>query len=351
MIKVVQGNLLEADAEALVNTVNTVGVMGKGIALQFKRAFPENFRAYEKASKRGDLEIGKMFIFDLGEFSSPRFVINFPTKEHWRGNSRLEYIESGLKDLVKEVKRLNIKSIAIPALGCSNGGLDWQDVYPRIEKAFANETAEVLLYAPLSSDAPIQLVTKTKKPALTPARTALLKLIASYEMLTDELSRLEAQKLTYFLQYSGYTIGLNLSFEKQHYGPYADSVRHVLLALEGHYIEGLGDLNKNHRSHIHILPQAFQEIDNALSTYPEAVKAVERVARLIEGFETPLGLELLATVHWLVIHEGVKTENELIDPISRWNERKKNLFTPAHLRLAWQQLEQENWIKSAVAKY
>ncbi len=345
MIKIVQGNLLEANTEALVNTVNTVGVMGKGIALQFKRAFPENFKAYEKASKQGALSIGKMFSFDLGEFSRPRFIINFPTKEHWRGSSRLEYIDAGLIDLLNEVKRLHITSIAVPALGCSNGGLAWPDVRPRIEAAFADLNVEALLFAPLESEASIKLVTRTKKPTLTPARAALLKLIAIYEIFADELTRLEAQKLTYFLQHSGYSLALNLPFEKQQYGPYANGVRHVLLALEGHYLAGLGDLNKNHRSHIHILPDMLHEIDDALATYPEAMKAVERVASLIEGFETPLGMELLATVHWVVTRESAKTEVEMIAAINAWSKRKQSIFTRDHLRLAWQQLQREGWLE------
>jgi O-acetyl-ADP-ribose deacetylase (regulator of RNase III) len=347
MVKVVQGNLLEAKVEALVNTVNTVGVMGKGIALQFKRAFPENFKAYEKASKKGELEIGKMFTFDLGAFSSPRFIINFPTKEHWRGNSKLEYIDAGLNDLVNEVRRLKIISIAIPALGCSNGGLAWQNVRPRIEAAFADLTsAEVLLFAPLEADATVQLLTKSKKPTLTPTRAAVLKLMAIYEMFADELSRLEAQKLIYFVQNSGYPVGLSLAFEKQQYGPYADGVRHVLLALEGHYLEGLGDFNKDHRSHIHILPRVLSEIDDALTAYPEAARAVERVATLIEGFETPLSMELLATVHWIAVMEKVQNEQEIYERVRAWNERKRTLFSEQHLKMAWQHLKEQGWLMS-----
>jgi O-acetyl-ADP-ribose deacetylase (regulator of RNase III) len=346
MIKIIRGNLLKANAEALVNTVNTVGVMGKGIALQFKRAFPENFKAYEKMSKTGDVRIGKMFTFDLGEMISPRFIINFPTKEHWRGNSKLEYIDAGLTDLVNEVRRLRIRSIAVPALGCSNGGLSWYDVRPRIESAFADlVNVEVFLYAPILSDESVQLVTKSKKPHLTAARAALLKLMATYELFADELSRLEVQKITYFLQHSGYPVGLSLPFEKQQYGPYADGVRHVLLALEGHYLEGLGDFNKNHRSHIHVLSKVLEEIDGALTTYPDAQQAVERVTRLIEGFETPLGMELLATVHWVVMMEQAQNEQEIYDRVRGWNERKRLMFTEQHLNMAWQHLKDQGWLE------
>src|SRR5579884_1817745 len=132
-IKLVKGDLLSQNVDAVVNTVNTVGVMGKGVALQFKRRWPENFRAYERASKQGDVQIGKMFIYDAGRLLTPRYIINFPTKVHWRSPSKLEYIREGLEDLVSQIRRLNIESIAMPPLGCGNGGLDWEDVRPLIE--------------------------------------------------------------------------------------------------------------------------------------------------------------------------------------------------------------------------
>ena len=153
MITLARGDLLEAPAEALVNAVNCVGVMGKGIALQFKQAFPENFKAYKQACKRSKVEPGKMFVFDRGGLDlkpgESRYLINFPTKRHWRGRSKMEDIESGLEALVDEVERRGIRSVAIPALGCGNGGLDWADVRPRIEAAFADlPDVQVFLFEP-----------------------------------------------------------------------------------------------------------------------------------------------------------------------------------------------------------
>jgi O-acetyl-ADP-ribose deacetylase (regulator of RNase III) len=149
MIEEAAGNLLQADVEALVNTVNCVGVMGKGIALQFKRAWPENFRRYAKACNVGGVIPGRMFIFETGGMVNPKYIVNFPTKRHWRDKSRIEDIESGLKALVEDVKRLGIRSIAVPALGCGNGGLDWEDVAPLIDKAFeALPEVTVLLFSP-----------------------------------------------------------------------------------------------------------------------------------------------------------------------------------------------------------
>lgn len=153
MIDHVHGNLLHAPAEALVNAVNTVGVMGKGIALQFRQRFPAMFVAYELACRAGEVRAGRMHVFDRGESVEPaRWIVNFPTKRHWREPSRLADVEAGLVDLVVTVQRLKIRSIAIPPLGCGLGGLRWDDVRLRIETAFAGlADVRVLLYAPVSA--------------------------------------------------------------------------------------------------------------------------------------------------------------------------------------------------------
>lgn len=152
MIERAQGDLLIADTEALVNTVNCVGVMGKGIALQFKKAFPENFKAYEAACRREEVRPGRMFVFETGQMFNPRYIINFPTKRHWRGKSRYEDIESGLKALVREVRQQKIRSIAVPPLGSGLGGLQWSRVKGMITAAFADmPDVRVKLYEPKSS--------------------------------------------------------------------------------------------------------------------------------------------------------------------------------------------------------
>ena len=149
MIEVTRGDILKADAEALVNTVNCVGVMGRGIAAQFKRAYPKNFNAYQQACMRHEVQPGRMLIVETGQLENPRWVINFPTKRHWRGNSRIEDIDAGLAALVADVRRLGIQSIAVPPLGCGLGGLDWAAVRPRIEQAFAAlPGVTVLLFEP-----------------------------------------------------------------------------------------------------------------------------------------------------------------------------------------------------------
>jgi O-acetyl-ADP-ribose deacetylase (regulator of RNase III) len=148
-----QGDLLQSEAEAYVNTVNCMGVMGKGIALQFKEAYPDNYKLYRRACEREELRPGRMLVYDAGFLFNqrPRYIINFPTKDHWRGKSKIEWIETGLDALVREVEARSIASLALPALGCQNGGLDWSDVQPRIQSAFAPLSAiHVLLYPPQS---------------------------------------------------------------------------------------------------------------------------------------------------------------------------------------------------------
>lgn len=141
MVVVTKADILTANVEAIVNPVNCVGVMGKGVALQFKRTYPANFAFYKRACECGDMKIGTVLVYGTGKRVNPKCIINFPTKRHWRDNSRMEDIESGLYNLVEVVRLYGIKSIAIPALGCGNGGLRWDDVRPRIERAFADVTS------------------------------------------------------------------------------------------------------------------------------------------------------------------------------------------------------------------
>ena len=172
MIQETRGNLLKAPAEALVNTVNTKGIMGKGIALQFRQAFPGMFRAYERACKEERVTLGRMDVHDLGGLAGgPRWIINFPTKGHWKAKSRIEDVESGLADLVSTIRRLGIRSIAVPPLGCGNGGLAWREVRPLIERAFAEvPDVEVLLFPPVETPVAVAMPNRTAKPKMTPDR-------------------------------------------------------------------------------------------------------------------------------------------------------------------------------------
>lgn len=321
MICFVQGDLLQAPAEALVNTVNTVGVMGKGVALQFKRAFPDNYEAYVKACERGEVQIGRIFVYDRGLLARPRYIFNFPTKKHWRHPSRMAYVEEGLKDLVRVIQELGVRSVALPPLGAGNGGLPWPEVRRRIQEALEPlEDVEILVYEPQATEVP-SITPLSNKPRLTPPRAALLKLFGLYKTLGETLGRLEAQKLAYFLQEAG--LNLRLDFAHNQYGPYAEPLNHVLARLEGHYIQGYGD--RSSPSRIRLRANAFQEAVAYLADHPEADEAASRAAAWVEGFESPYGLELLATVHWAVRREGARTWPTLQHILAEWGPRKANI--------------------------
>jgi O-acetyl-ADP-ribose deacetylase (regulator of RNase III) len=344
MIENARGNLLQADAEALVNTVNTVGFMGKGIALQFKQAYPENFSAYAQAVRRGEVRPGRMLVVPTGFVTNPRYIINFPTKRHWRERSRLEDIESGLRALAVEIQRLGIRSIAIPPLGCGNGGLDWSDVEPRIMKALQDvPEVRVLLYGPHGAPAPGDMPIRTRRPSMTASRALLLKLMEQYLGLAYRLTLLEVQKLAYFLQESGEP--LRLRYESGHYGPFASSLNKVLERIEGHFIRGYGDSQKPDVE-IALLNGATRIADAFLVSQDESRARLQRVAEVIEGFETPYGMELLSSVHWVAAHgDGVHNVDDAIRGVHAWNDRKAKMFSAPHIHVAWSQLVDKGWVR------
>jgi O-acetyl-ADP-ribose deacetylase (regulator of RNase III) len=348
MIKITKGNLLEADAEALVNTVNCVGHMGKGIALQFKKAFPENYDHYKKACDNEQVQPGRMHVFETGSMYNPKFIINFPTKRHWRGKSRIEDIESGLKALVREVKSRKIQSIAVPPLGCGLGGLDWRIVRQMIENAFQGlSKVDVLLYAPSGTPDAKTMPVHTKRPSLTVARALFIKLMERYSELAYRLTLLEIQKMAYFLQESGEPLRLN--YEAGLYGPYAHNLNKVLEILEGHYIRGYGD-NQKPDVEIELMPGAIDEAEAFLEDdkYKASKRRLERVAAAIEGFETPYGMELLSSVHWVAVRRDQPAidEESAIHEVHSWNNRKKEMFRADHIRIAWNRLKEEGWLNS-----
>jgi O-acetyl-ADP-ribose deacetylase (regulator of RNase III) len=348
MIELAKGNILQADAEALVNTVNCIGFMGKGIARQFKQAFPANFKAYESACHAGAVQPGRMFIFDSERLINPRYVINFPTKRHWRGKSQLADIRSGLQALIGDVRRLGIQSIAVPPLGCGLGGLDWRQVRPLIEQAFSElPDVRVLLFEPVATPDAKAMPVGTPRPHMTPARALFIKLMDAYAALDYSRTLLEVQKLAYFLQEAGEP--LRLKYEAGHYGPYAANLNKVLEVLEGHFIRGYGDSQKP-QAELELLPGSVEEASGYLAGKVESLQRLVRVSQLIEGFETPYGMELLATVHWVAHRGGPKSIAPAVDPdaaieqIHTWNPRKQQVFKPEHIRTAWMHLGEQGWM-------
>lgn len=344
MIEYTGGNILHADAEALVNTVNCVGVMGRGIALQFKNAYPKNFKAYEAACQRQEVQPGRMFVYATGELANPRFIINFPTKRHWRGNSRMEDIESGLIDLVEVIRRNNIQSIAIPPLGSGLGGLEWDDVRPRIEQALAAlPQVKVLLYEPKGAPTSDKMQHKREAPKMTAGRAALVELMSRYlkGLLDPAVSLLEVHKLMYFLQESGEP--LRLQFKAAHYGPYAENLRHVLNAIEGHLVSGYADGGDIPEKTLELVPGAEDEANQFLAHHQATRERFDKVADLVSGFESPYGLELLSTVHWVAKVGEARTVDEVTQRVYAWNDRKRQ-FTSRQIGLAMDVLTRKGWV-------
>lgn len=348
MITEADGNLLAADAEALVNTVNTVGVMGKGIALQFRRAYPDMFRDYTQAAKAGQVQLGRMHVWATGSLSGPRYVINFPTKGHWRAPSRLADIESGLQDLVRVVRELGIGSVAVPPLGCGNGGLDWADVQPRVRSAFAAlPGVDVRLYPPAATPTAATMPSATARPAMTPGRAALVHLLQRYQQVALGASLIEVQKLLYFLQVAGEP--LRLRYAKGHYGPYADNLRHVLRTVEGHYLTGFGDGSAPvlDAEPIQVLPGADEVAREALVSSPASRSRIDRVLALAQGFESMYGMELLASVHWVATQEDPHAATDADTTtklVQAWTPRKGRTFTRDHVTTALDTLRGHGWL-------
>jgi len=345
MIEKKQGDILKTDAEALVNTVNCVGIMGRGIALQFRKAFPENFKAYKAACDRDQLRPGLMHVHDRNSMMNPRFIINFPTKGHWKGKSRMEDIEAGLKALIEEVRKLGIRSIAIPPLGCGLGGLNWKDVRPRIVEAFISFTdVQVFLFEPSGAPAAEKMVIVQKVPRMTVGRASLLCLMRRYlsAVMDPFISLLEIHKLMYFLQEAGEE--LKLRYEKALYGPYAENLRHVLTEIEGHFIIGYGDAEDTPDKQIELKHEASLEAEAFIQKHEKTRNRFDRVVDLIQGFETSYGMELLSTVHWVIMHEGALTDDETISKTYSWNPRKR-MFSEKHIRLALVVMHQKGWLQ------
>ena len=342
------GNLLKADAEALANTVNTVGVMGKGIALQFKKAFPANFKAYEAACKKQAVRLGKVFIFDNGQLTPPRWIINFPTKGHWRARSRIRDVADGLDDLRDVIEELEISSIALPPLGCGHGGLDWDEVRSLIKERLGDLDVVVHLYAPEGAPDAADMVVSTPPPRLTSNTAALVSVIDQYSQVALFVSLIEIHKLMYFLQEAGED--LRLRYQAKFYGPYADNLRHVLKSLEGHHLEGFGDGSKKvHEAEpITVLPGGAREASEALTENHQIAERIQRVLELVEGYESAYGLELLASVHWMAARKGNDDDlSGVTKRVQSWSQRKQRMFTARHIESAWQRLHDHGWLATA----
>jgi O-acetyl-ADP-ribose deacetylase (regulator of RNase III) len=350
MIKFTQGNLLEANVDAVVNTVNTVGVMGKGIALMFKERYPANFKAYRAACKAGEVQVGQLFVTASDELDGPRWIINFPTKQDWRSPSRLEWVRDGLTALRAFVIQNRIRSIAVPPLGCGNGGLAWPVVRDLIESSLGDiPETKVIVFEP--TDKYQNVAKKQGVMKLTPARAMISELVRRYAVLGIECTILEIQKMAWFLErfveHYGLPKELDFKFQANRYGPYSNRLNHLLDSLDGSYLacdKRLSDASPF--DSIRFKDSESPKVELYLKTEAKEYHAAfEQLLAFIDGFQSPLGMEALATVDWLIAREGCQSDLASIKQgIVKWPvdgkaaERKARIFSDKLLQSALQRL-------------
>lgn len=332
--------MLEAETEALVNTVNTVGVMGKGIALQFKERFPVNFKIYADACKKGEMKVGKMLVVKENTLNGEKLIINFPTKTEWFKKSQYSYIEVGLKDLVRVIEEYKIKSIAIPPLGCGNGGLKWEKVKAMMDKYLGQlPNIAIQIYEPNEAVKEILQKEEVKKEVgLTAPRAMLLYALFKYEKLGEVATIFSANKLAYFLQKSGEP--MRLQFVPYKYGPYAQAIEKVLYALNGKYLSGMEQMQARAFEPLQLNYKKYDEVEMFVNTNlsSDQKQRLESVFTIIDGFETTLSLEILSSAHFLISENPSLTEDQLFEKIQDWNERKKSLVTKEYITIALEHL-------------
>jgi len=343
MIKYTTGDMLSAETEALVNTVNTVGVMGKGIALQFKDQYPNNFAAYHAACKAKQVEVGKMFVFEEQPMiGDKKIIINFPTKKDWKHKSKIEYVESGLKDLAKVIEERRIKSIAMPPLGCGNGGLDWGGVKVLIEKYLSGLTdVDIIVYEPNAAVREILIKQDGNRDVkLTDARAMLMYAMYYYESLGEPVSLFVANKLAYFYQRLGEPEFRRLRFDARRYGPYSQGVSHLVHSLNGTYIRGTEQMTNKAFDPIELRYDKLSEISGYVRKMTDdKQRRIKNLIKLISGFESTLALEVLASVDYIRKEKRSISKEDTITAVQNWSERKRDLFKPEYIRIAYDRLE------------
>jgi O-acetyl-ADP-ribose deacetylase (regulator of RNase III) len=325
MIRYTTGNILECNAQALINTVNTVGVMGKGIALQFKKAYPNNFNAYQNACKQGDIAIGKLFVSkDNNLNSGEKIIVNFPTKKDWRKSSEYSFIEKGLDNLIQVIEQQNIKSIAIPPLGAGNGGLEWEKVKKMIEQKLNSLNVEIFVYEPTRE---IKEYLKTERVKLTEARVLLLYVLYDLVRQGEFVSEFSSEKVCYFLQKFGAEKYFKLRFEPQFYGPYSGKVRYVLNYLNGSYVMGYSDMNKKPFDHLTLVADGYEDVKSYIKNNSELAEIVIKTTRFLDGFYSDFSLELLSSIDYIIAENNTFDKQIITQKLAEWNNRKRSIFS------------------------
>jgi O-acetyl-ADP-ribose deacetylase (regulator of RNase III)/uncharacterized protein YwgA len=336
------GDMFQERAEAIVNTVNCVGVMGKGVALEFKRRWPDNFKVYKRLCDKKQLRPGKVYVHQDGDMltGGRRFLINFPTKDHWRAKSKMEFIDAGLDDFIDQVLKLQIKSVAMPPLGCGNGGLDWREVKALMtEKLTPVQDVDFIVFAPHNE---VQLQAGGMK--ITFERAVLLKALNELAVYFDGcLTRITMQKIAYFLQELG--VGFGLEFKRNEFGPYSAALRDAFDSMERQgLIEGFTSDDRET-----VVSKAGVELAEAYlrdGELDDANRVVERVSQLVDGYESPYGLELLSSVHYLAEHENQRSVDGIVAALGQWDERKRLKFDSAVVDGAFQRLTEDRLVNA-----
>lgn len=341
MITLVSGDLFRSNAEALVNPVNCVGIMGKGLAAQFKKIFPGNFASYKRACESGSLRPGRVLIYKRTQSAHPRYIVNLPTKRHWKGKSRAGDIEVSLYSLVSDITDLGIRSVAIPPLGCGHGGLDWKIVKPLIESIFQSlKNVDVKLYPPPGSASP----KKSKHPKMTVERAMLISLMDRYLAgLMDPFVTIEVvHKLSFLAKVGG--VKTRLIFDSCSGGPTATNLRDTLKDIEGHLISGyyVPGAELRPSESLLLVPSAVVAAKQVLDKNASAGKKFRRVAHLIKGFETPFGLELLSKILWGVRNGGIRNRSAACKAAAAWVSSSR--LTERHIQIAWDKLAENHWV-------
>lgn len=338
MIKYIVGNIFESNAEALVNTVNTDGVMGKGIALQFKKLFPYNFKAYTIACANQTIGIGKLLVLeDSSLITSAKTIINFPTKTSWRKPSEYDFIEKGLDDLVRIIEDNNIESIAIPPLGAGNGGLKWEKVKTLIDEKLANLKTDVFVYEPTEK---IKEALRKERIKLTDARALLLYVLYQLIAEGEYVSEFSSEKVCYFLQRLGAKKYFKLQFEPNFYGPYSGKVRFVLNVLNGSYISGYSDMNKKPFEPLMLVADGYEDVKNYIKLNPELNEIANRTSLFLTGYYSDFALELLSSVDYIAVKNKTFDIALICEKLESWSDRKRSLFSnQKHINLSIEKIQ------------
>jgi len=343
-----RGDLFESSDEAIINAVNCVGVMGKGIALQYKKKFPENYKEYKKLCSLSKIYPGKMFVYkyedDFFDNKRPSFIINFPTKQHWRSKSKIEFVEEGLDDLISVIKEEGIKSISMPAIACGNGGLDWNIVRDLIETKLSNlDDVRINVYEPKGYSKPEYI---GDEHFWTVARALLVKLFGNVQdSFGGEITHLSMQKLVYFLQQTG--VDYKVRFDKSSFGPFSEELKeHFKVMNSKNYIQGFENKDLTKARCITVPANSFAESDEFLVNQKNSkFKVIDNIEKLIRGYESPLGMELISTVHFCAKQLNTTSPDKIFNCMEEWSAEKTKKFQPSHVALAVERLEQLNFLK------